>query len=173
MIEFVVLVDEQDNAIGKMEKQQAHIEGLLHRAFSIFIFNSENKLLLQKRASSKYHCGGLWTNSCCSHPRENENIQDAANRRLVEEMGMQCSLKPIFTFMYKAEFDNGLIEHEFDHVFFGESNQTPNINTEEVEAYRYISMDALQQEIKEFPEKFTPWFIIALDRVLAFNSSHA
>ncbi len=172
-MEYVVLVDEQDNPIGKMEKQQAHIEGLLHRAFSIFIFNSENKLLLQKRASSKYHCGGLWTNSCCSHPRENENIQDAANRRLVEEMGMQCSLKPIFTFMYKAEFDNGLIEHEFDHVFFGESNQTPNINTEEVEAYRYISMDALQQEIKEFPEKFTPWFIIALDRVLAFNSSHA
>ena len=172
-MEYVVLVDEQDNPIGKMEKQQAHIEGLLHRAFSIFIFNSENKLLLQKLASSKYHCGGLWTNSCCSHPRENENIQDAANRRLVEEMGMQCSLKPIFTFMYKAEFDNGLIEHEFDHVFFGESNQTPNINTEEVEAYRYISMDALQQEIKEFPEKFTPWFIIALDRVLAFNSSHA
>ena len=94
-MEYVVLVDEQDNPIGKMEKQQAHIEGLLHRAFSIFIFNSENKLLLQKRASSKYHCGGLWTNSCCSHPRENENIQDAANRRLVEEMGMQCSLKPI------------------------------------------------------------------------------
>jgi isopentenyl-diphosphate delta-isomerase len=172
-MEYVVLVDEQDNPIGKMEKQQAHIEGLLHRAFSIFIFNSEKKLLLQKRASSKYHCGGLWTNSCCSHPRENENIQDAANRRLAEEMGMQCSLKPIFTFMYKAEFDNGLIEHEFDHVFFGESNQTPKINTEEVEAYRYISMDALQQEIKEFPDKFTPWFIIALDRVLAFNSSQA
>jgi isopentenyl-diphosphate delta-isomerase len=172
-MEYVVLVDEQDNPIGKMEKQQAHIEGLLHRAFSIFIFNSENKLLLQKRASSKYHCGGLWTNSCCSHPRENENIQDAANRRLAEEMGMQCSLKPIFTFMYKAEFDNGLTEHEFDHVFFGESNQTPKINTEEVDDYRYISMDALQQEVKEFPENFTPWFIIALDRVLAFNSSQA
>ena len=170
-MEFVVLVDEQDNPIGKMEKQQAHIEGLLHRAFSIFIFNSEKKLLLQKRASSKYHCGGLWTNSCCSHPRENENIQDAANRRLAEEMGMQCSLTPIFTFVYKAGFENGLTEHEFDHVFFGESNQTPKINTEEVEAYRYISMDDLQQEIKEFPEKFTPWFIIALDRVLAFNSN--
>jgi isopentenyl-diphosphate delta-isomerase len=172
-MEYVVLVDEQDNAIGTMEKQQAHVEGLLHRAFSIFIFNSEKKLLLQKRASSKYHCGGLWTNSCCSHPRENENIQDAANRRLAEEMGMQCSLKPIFTFMYKAEFDNGLTEHEFDHVFFGESNQTPKINTEEVDDYRYISMDALQQEVKEFPENFTPWFIIALDRVLAFNSSQA
>jgi isopentenyl-diphosphate delta-isomerase len=170
-MEFVVLVDEQDNAIGTMEKQQAHIEGVLHRAFSIFIFNSEKELLLQKRASSKYHCGGLWTNACCSHPRENENTQDAANRRLEEEMGMQCSLTPIFTFVYKAGFENGLTEHEFDHVFFGESNQTPKINTEEVEAYRYISMDDLQQEIKEFPEKFTPWFIIALDRVLAFNSN--
>ena len=172
-MEFVVLVDEQDNPIGKMEKQQAHIEGLLHRAFSIFIFNSEKKLLLQKRASSKYHCGGLWTNSCCSHPRENENIQDAANRRLAEEMGMQCSLKPIFTFMYKAEFDNGLIEHEFDHVFFGESDQNPKINPEEVETYRYIAMEDLQQEVKEFPQNFTPWFIIALDRVLAFNSTQA
>jgi isopentenyl-diphosphate delta-isomerase len=172
-MEYVVLVDDQDNAIGTMEKQQAHVEGLLHRAFSIFIFNSERKLLLQKRASSKYHCGGLWTNACCSHPRENENTLDAAIRRLEEEMGMQCSLKPIFTFMYKAEFDNGLTEHEFDHVFFGESNQTPKINTEEVEAYRYIAMEDLQQEVKEFPEKFTPWFIIALDRVLAFNSSQA
>jgi isopentenyl-diphosphate delta-isomerase len=172
-MEFVVLVDEQDNPIGKMEKQQAHIEGLLHRAFSIFIFNSEKKLLLQKRASSKYHCGGLWTNSCCSHPRENENIQDAANRRLAEEMGMQCSLKPIFTFMYRAEFDNGLIEHEFDHVFFGESDQNPKINPEEVETYRYIAMENLQQEVKEFPENFTPWFIIALERVLAFNSTQA
>lgn len=172
-MEFVVLVDEQDNPIGKMEKQQAHIEGLLHRAFSIFIFNSEKKLLLQKRASSKYHCGGLWTNSCCSHPRENENIQDAANRRLAEEMGMQCSLKPIFTFMYRAEFDNGLIEHEFDHVFFGESDQNPKINPEEVETYRYIAMENLQQEVKEFPQNFTPWFIIALDRVLAFNSTQA
>lgn len=172
-MEFVVLVDEQDNPIGKMEKQQAHIEGLLHRAFSIFIFNSEKKLLLQKRASSKYHCGGLWTNSCCSHPRENENIQDAANRRLAEEMGMQCSLKPIFTFMYRAEFDNGLIEHEFDHVFFGESDQNPKINPEEVETYRYIAMEDLQQEVKEFPQNFTPWLIIALDRVLAFNSTQA
>ena len=172
-MEFVVLVDEQDNPIGKMEKQQAHIEGLLHRAFSIFIFNSEKKLLLQKRASSKYHCGGLWTNSCCSHPRENENIQDAANRRLAEEMGMQCSLKPIFTFMYRAEFDNGLIEHELDHVFFGESDQNPKINPEEVETYRYIAMEDLQQEVKEFPQNFTPWFIIALDRVLAFNSTQS
>ena len=115
-MEYVILVDEQDITIGKMEKQQAHLEGLLHRAFSIFIFNSENKLLLQKRASSKYHCGGLWTNTCCSHPRENETVQEAANRRLQEEMGMQCDLTPIFSFVYKANFENGLTEHEFDHV---------------------------------------------------------
>jgi len=169
-MEFVVLVDEQDNAIGTMEKQQAHVEGVLHRAFSIFIFNSEKELLLQKRASSKYHCGGLWTNTCCSHPRENESVVDAANRRLQEEMGMQSSLKPIFTFVYKAEFANGLTEHEFDHVYFGESNEMPSINNEEVEDFRFIGMKELQLEIKESPNNFTPWFLIALDRVNEFNA---
>jgi isopentenyl-diphosphate delta-isomerase len=169
-MEYVVLVDEQDNPIGKMEKQQAHLEGLLHRAFSIFIFNSEKKLLLQKRASSKYHCGGLWTNTCCSHPRENEIVQDAAHRRLQEEMGMQCELTPIFSFVYKANFENGLTEHEFDHVFFGESNQIPSINIEEVQDYRFVGIDELQIEIKESPQNFTPWFLIALDRVNEFNA---
>jgi isopentenyl-diphosphate delta-isomerase len=149
-MEFVVLVDEQDNAIGTMEKQQAHVEGVLHRAFSIFIFNSDKKLLLQKRASSKYHCGGMWTNTCCSHPRETENTIDAAHRRLQEEMGMQCELKPIFSFVYKAEFENGLTEYEFDHVFFGESNQTPTLNLEEVEDFRYVGMEELQIEINVF-----------------------
>ena len=170
-MEYVVLVDEQDNAIGTMEKQQAHVEGVLHRAFSIFIFNSEKKLLLQKRASSKYHCGGLWTNTCCSHPRETENIQDAALRRLHEEMGMQCELNAIFSFVYKAEFENGLTEHEFDHVFFGQSDQTPELNLEEVEDYRYIGLSELQEEIKEAPQNFTPWFLIALDRVTEFNGN--
>jgi len=169
-MEFVILVDEQDNAIGTMEKQQAHVQGLLHRAFSIFIFNSEKKILLQKRAATKYHCGGLWTNACCSHPRENENTRDAANRRLQEEMGMQCELKPIFTFVYKAEFENGLIEHEFDHVFLGESNQTPTVNNQEVDEFRYIGIDELQLEIKTSPQNFTPWFLIALDRVNEFNA---
>ncbi|MFA9220462.1 MAG: isopentenyl-diphosphate Delta-isomerase [Sediminibacterium sp.] len=169
-MEYVILVDEQDNTIGKMEKHQAHLEGLLHRAFSIFIFNSENKLLLQKRASSKYHCGGLWTNTCCSHPRENETVQEAANRRLQEEMGMQCDLTPIFSFIYKANFENGLTEHEFDHVFFGESNQIPSINIEEVEDYRFVGIEELQLEIKESPQNFTPWFMIALDRVIEFNA---
>jgi isopentenyl-diphosphate delta-isomerase len=172
-MEYVVLVDNNDNAIGTMEKQQAHVEGVLHRAFSIFIFNSENKLLLQKRASSKYHCGGLWTNTCCSHPRENEIILDAANRRLQEEMGMQCELKPLFNFVYKAEFENGLIEHEYDHVFGGQSNQIPELNTEEVEDYRYIDLEELQAEIKVSPQNFTPWFLIALDRVTEFNANQS
>jgi isopentenyl-diphosphate delta-isomerase len=172
-MEYVVLVDNNDNAIGTMEKQQAHVEGVLHRAFSIFIFNSENKLLLQKRASSKYHCGGLWTNTCCSHPRENEIILDAANRRLQEEMGMQCELKPLFNFVYKAEFENGLIEHEYDHVFVGQSNQIPELNTEEVEDYRYIDLEELQAEIKVSPQNFTPWFLIALDRVTEFNANQS
>jgi isopentenyl-diphosphate delta-isomerase len=172
-MEFVVLVDEQDNAIGTMEKQQAHVEGVLHRAFSIFIFNSEKKLLLQKRASSKYHCGGLWTNTCCSHPRENETVLDAANRRLEEEMGMSCNLQSIFSFVYKAEFENGLTEHEFDHVFFGESNSTPTLNFEEVEDFRYVGMEELQIEINENPAHFTPWFLIALDRVKEFNATQS
>lgn len=172
-MEFVVLVDEQDNAIGTMEKQQAHVEGVLHRAFSIFIFNSDKKLLLQKRASSKYHCGGMWTNTCCSHPRETENTIDAAHRRLQEEMGMHCELKPIFSFVYKAEFENGLTEHEFDHVFFGESNQTPTLNLEEVEDFRYVGMEELQIEINENPTHFTPWFLIALDRVKEFNATQS
>jgi isopentenyl-diphosphate delta-isomerase len=169
-MEYVILVDEQDNTIGKMEKQQAHLEGLLHRAFSIFIFNSEKKLLLQKRASSKYHCGGLWTNTCCSHPRENEEILNAAIRRLQEEMGMHCELTPIFSFLYKAELENGLTEHEFDHVFIGQSNQIPAINKEEVDDFRYVGMEELQLEIKESPQNFTPWFILALDRVTEINA---
>ena len=169
-MEYVILVDEHDNAIGTMEKHQAHVEGLLHRAFSIFIFNSEKKILLQKRASTKYHCGGLWTNACCSHPRENEHTLEAANRRLAEEMGIQCSLTPLFSFSYKTEFDNGLTEHEIDHVFFGSTDETPKLNSLEVEDYRYVGIEELQLEIKEFPQHFTPWFLIALNRVLEFNS---
>lgn len=172
-MEYVVLVNEQDEAIGKMEKQLAHVKGVLHRAFSIFIFNSEKQLLLQKRASSKYHCGGLWTNTCCSHPRENESPLEAANRRLFEEMGMTCNLEHIFSFVYKASFDNGLTEHEFDHVFFGESNQEPSLNTDEAEDFRYISFENLQKEIAENPAQFTPWFLIALDRVNEFNASQS
>ena len=118
-MEKVILVDKNDRQVGLMEKQEAHIKGLLHIAFSIFIFNTKNELLLQKRATQKYHSGGLWTNTCCSHPRENESTIDAAYRRLNEEMGMICDLKFKFNFIYKAKLDNNLYEHELDHVFFG------------------------------------------------------
>ena len=123
--EKVILVDKNDNQVGLMPKLEAHEKGLLHRAFSIFIFNSRYELLLQKRASSKYHSGGLWTNTCCSHPREGEDTLDAANRRLDEEMGIKTSLRKVYDFIYKAELDNQLTEHEFDHVFYGVCDSDP------------------------------------------------
>lgn len=169
-MEYVILVDELDNAIGKMEKQQAHKEGALHRAFSIFIFNSEKKLLLQKRAIDKYHCGGLWTNTCCSHPREDETILDAANRRLQEEMGLKCVLKKEFSFVYKAALENGLTEHEFDHVLLGETDDQPTINEDEVSEFRFVQLNDLQIEISKSPEIFTPWFLLALDKVLELKT---
>lgn len=169
-MEYVILVDELDNAIGKMEKQQAHKEGALHRAFSIFIFNSEKKLLLQKRAIDKYHCGGLWTNTCCSHPREDETILDAANRRLQEEMGLKCVLKKEFSFVYNAALENGLTEHEFDHVLLGETDDQPTINEEEVSEFRFVQLNDLQIEISKSPEIFTPWFLLALDKVLELKT---
>jgi isopentenyl-diphosphate delta-isomerase len=169
-MEYVILVDEQDNVIGKMEKQKAHEEGALHRAFSIFIFNSENKLLLQKRASGKYHCGGLWTNTCCSHPREDETTLDAAYRRLQEEMGLKCSLKNEFSFLYKAALENGLTEHEFDHVFIGETDDLPCINKEEVSDFRHVEINNLLVEISNSPERFTPWFVIALNKLMELKT---
>src|ERR1700740_2951379 len=118
-MEYVILVNEQDEETGSMEKMQAHVEARLHRAFSVFVFNSLDKLLLQRRAKGKYHSPGLWTNTCCSHPRPGEKTIDAAKRRLMEEMGFECELHPAFSFIYKAELDNNLTEHEFDHVYFG------------------------------------------------------
>lgn len=163
--EQVILVDENDIATGTMGKMEAHEKALLHRAFSIFIFNSNNELLLQKRALSKYHSAGLWTNTCCSHPRPDEKTEDAANRRLMEEMGMKAKLEHKLSFIYKTPFDNGLTEHEFDHVFFGITNAFPVINTEEVDSYRYISIPDLKQEVKAHPELFTSWFKIVLEKV--------
>ncbi|WP_443943509.1 isopentenyl-diphosphate Delta-isomerase [Pedobacter sp. AW1-32] len=164
-MEQIILVDECDRPQGLMEKMEAHEKGVLHRAFSVFIFNSVGELLLQKRALNKYHSGGLWTNTCCSHPRENENNLDAANRRLNEEMGMSCVLTYGFNFVYKAIFDDGLIEHEFDHVFFGVTDERPNINIEEVEDYAYVSLKKLREDILMKPERFTPWLRICLDEV--------
>lgn len=165
MKEDVILVDENDLQIGQMEKLEAHQKGELHRAFSIFIFNGKNELLLQRRAKNKYHSGGLWTNTCCSHPRLGETNLAAANRRLKEEMGMECSLSPVFSFLYKASFDDGLTEHELDHVFFGYSDALPNMNTDEADEYRYVTLKALQKEIDEQPEAFTKWLQICLPKV--------
>jgi len=166
MTEHVVLVDENDLPIGQMEKMEAHEKGELHRAFSIFIFNSNNELLLQQRALHKYHSGGLWTNTCCSHQRVGERNIDAANRRLLEEMGMRCPLEYGFNFIYKAQFESGLMEHEFDHVFFGLSDDLPVINKDEVESYRYLDLASLKSDIDAHPESYTPWLKICLDRVI-------
>ena len=141
--EKVILVDKNDNQVGLMPKLEAHEKGLLHRAFSIFIFNSKYELLLQKRASSKYHSGGLWTNTCCSHPREGEDTLDAANRRLDEEMGIKTSLRKVYDFIYKAELDNQLTEHEFDHVFYGVFDNDPILNKDEAEDFKWVDMETL------------------------------
>lgn len=164
-MEKVILVDKNDRQIGLLEKQEAHVKGLLHRAFSIFIFNNNKELLIQKRANHKYHSGGLWTNTCCSHPREKESTLDAAQRRLNEEMGMECELELKFNFIYKAKLDNNLFEHEYDHVFFGFSNALPKINKDEVSAYSYKSLDFLKRDIISSPKKYTEWFKICLKEV--------
>jgi isopentenyl-diphosphate Delta-isomerase len=162
MSEFVVLVDENDNELGVMEKMEAHQKGVLHRAFSVFIFNDAGKMLLQRRALSKYHSAGLWTNACCSHPRPNETTLDAANRRLMEEMGMQTQLELKTSFIYKTQFDNDLTEHELDYIFIGRSNENPVINREEVQEYNWLSTTTIHQAITKHPDDFTSWFKIAM-----------
>ncbi len=161
--EKVVLVDKNDSQIGLMPKMEAHQKGILHRAFSIFLLNSENQILLQKRSSNKYHSGGLWTNTCCSHPRDGENIIDAGKRRLSEEMGINTDLKEAIQFTYKAELVNGLIEHEYDHVLIGKYNGNPILNKDEAEDYKWVSLEEVKKDIKENETDYTVWFIIAFD----------
>jgi isopentenyl-diphosphate delta-isomerase len=168
MEELVILVDQDDRETGVMEKIQAHREALLHRAFSVFVFNSKGELMLQQRALGKYHSPGLWTNTCCSHPRPGEDTEAAAHRRLQEEMGFDCTLTKIFHFTYKAPFDNNLTEHEVDHVFVGFSDTLPVINPEEVESYRFATLDDITVEMAENPELFTVWFQIAFERVAEY-----
>lgn len=156
--EKVILVDTSDQPIGLMEKMQAHKEGRLHRAFSILIFNDKGEMLIHQRANNKYHCGGLWTNACCSHPRANESLEAAAIRRLKEEMGFQTELKKIGTFIYKAEFDNGLTEHEFDHLFLGFFNKKPSPNPKEVMDWKYVEIETLKKDIQSHPDEYTIWF---------------
>ena len=166
MAEDVILVDNKDNEIGTMPKMEAHIEGVLHRAFSVFIFNTKGDLLLQQRALDKYHSGGKWTNTCCSHPRSGEANIAAANRRLLEEMGMSCDLIYGFNFLYKANVENGLIEHEFDHVFYGITDDLPIINLTEVADYKYLNLYDLVADLKANPDQYTEWLKIAIDKVL-------
>lgn len=162
MSEKVILVNEQDEELGKMEKLQAHKAGVLHRAFSVFVFNEKGETLLQQRAASKYHSPNLWTNTCCSHPREGETYKQGAIRRLQEEMGFSCPLEQQFSFIYKADVGEGLIEHELDHVFIGKFVGEPSPNPQEVATYKWISMPKLQQEIETNPQEYTAWFKIIL-----------
>lgn len=161
-------MDEQDRPVGSAEKLAAHQDGgQLHRAFSVFVFNSRKELMLQKRASHKYHSGGLWTNTCCSHPAPGEDTVAAGHRRLVEEMGFDCELRPLLSFIYRAELDQGLTEHEFDHVLVGSFDGAPVLNPEEADDWRWISTDNLMTEVAAHPDRFTEWFKIVLQRVLA------
>jgi isopentenyl-diphosphate delta-isomerase len=157
---LVVHVNEQDEALGFYPKMHVHEHGLLHRAVSILIFNSNGEWLLQKRANSKYHSGGLWTNTCCSHPYPHEDVKDAAERRLEEEMGMQVPLEKQFEFIYKKVLNKGLTEHEFDHVFIGFSDVIPVLNKNEADDYTYLSSQELEVSMKIEPEAFTAWFKI-------------
>lgn len=163
--ELVILVDEKDNKLGLMPKTEAHKKGLLHRAISVFIFDSDGKWLLQQRALTKYHSAGLWTNTCCTHPLPNESNIDAANRRLRQEMGMQCPLKEIFSFTYNEALDSELTEYEFDHVFVGITNYIPRINPKEVAGYKYVQYSELIQDIKKNPTHYTVWFKKIIERV--------
>ncbi len=168
----VILVDKNDDEIGEMEKMEAHVKGKLHRAFSVFIFNSEGKLLIQKRAKKKYHSGGLWTNTCCSHPVPKEETKKGAIRRLEEEMGIRCNnLKEVYKFIYKKKFSNGLIEYEYDHVFFGKSNKEPVLNAEEVEIWKWIDIKNLKKEIKNNSKKYTYWLKKCFDDVLKIKEN--
>jgi isopentenyl-diphosphate Delta-isomerase len=165
MEQKVILVDEEDVVKGAAGKMEVHEKGLLHRAFSVFIFNAKGEMLLQQRAMHKYHSGGLWTNACCSHPQPGEETAAAALRRLKEEMGFDTELEKLFDFVYKAEFDNGLTEHEFDHVYVGEYDGAIGYSKEEVMAYRYCSMQEVIDSLRSNPEQYTAWFRVAFPKI--------
>ena len=158
--EQVILVNENDEQIGLMPKQEAHEKAILHRAFSVFIFNDENELMLQQRASHKYHSPSLWTNTCCSHQRDGESSLDAGKRRLQEEMGFTTDLTETTSFIYKAPFDNGLTEYEYDHILIGNFNDKPILNFDEVSSWKWMALDAVQNDITINPNNYTVWFKI-------------
>ncbi|RWR02128.1 isopentenyl-diphosphate delta-isomerase [[Pantoea] beijingensis] len=161
----VILVDHLDRPTGRMEKLEVHEKGLLHRAITVYVFNSQQQLLLQQRASGKYHCGGLWSNTCCGHPYPQESTQHAAERRLYEEMGLRLTLTPVFELRYNLPMSNGLTEHEYGHVFFAISDRLPQMNPVEAEDWRYSSLADIQLEIQQAPERFTPWFLHTFTRI--------
>lgn len=167
MTDEVILVDEHDNPIGTAEKMQAHRSGKLHRAFSIFVFNSQGQLLIQQRAVAKYHSGGLWSNTCCSHPRPGESTEVAAHRRLKQEMGFDCPLRQVHHFIYRASFPNGLTEHEYDHILVGNFDAAPAIDRTEVEDWKWVDIRSLKADMEADNGKYTRWFCVALDEVIA------
>ena len=164
MEEQVVLVDENDNPIGLMPKMEAHEKAVLHRAFSVFVFNDKGELMLQQRAACKYHSPLLWTNTCCSHQRDGESNIEAGRRRLEEEMGFVTDIKEVFSFIYKAPFDNGLTEHELDHVLLGHYNGEPNINLKEVASWKWMPLEDVRADIVLHPERYTEWFKVIFDK---------
>lgn len=163
----VILVDHNDRPIGKMEKLEVHKRGLLHRAVTVYVFNSRHELMLQQRAYDKYHCGGLWSNTTCGHPFPQETTQHAAERRLYEEMGMRLSLHPIFELSYNLPMGNGLTEHEYGHVYFAFNDELPRPDPQEAAGWRYASLNEIQQEMQAHPERFTPWFLHTFSRIPA------
>lgn len=162
--ERVILVNENDEQIGTMPKMEAHEKALLHRAFSVFVFNDQDELMLQQRAAHKYHSPLLWTNTCCSHQRVGESNIEAGRRRLMEEMGFEVDLKDTISFIYKAPFDNGLTEHEYDHILVGRFNGLPNINPDEVESWKWMSLDAVKSDMEINPTNYTEWFKIIFEK---------
>ena len=170
--EQVILVNEQDEPIGLMNKMEAHEKAVLHRAFSVFILNDKNEVMLQQRAHHKYHSPLLWTNTCCSHQRAGETNIEAGKRRLFEEMGFQAELKELFHFIYKAPFDNGLTEHELDHVMIGYYSGEPVINDDEVESWKWMTIEAIKEDMIENPDSYTVWFKIIFDEFYHYLEEH-
>ncbi|WP_029687234.1 isopentenyl-diphosphate Delta-isomerase [Tatumella saanichensis] len=169
----VILVDPQDNPTGTMEKQEVHRKGLMHRAVTVYLFNHRGELLLQRRARDKYHCGGLWSNTCCGHPLPGEQTHKAAERRLAEEMGISTILTAAFELSYHLTVTDGLSEHEYGHIFFGHCDQPPILNPAEADAWRYSSLSQLQAEMAAAPQRFTPWFVHTLSRVVEYRQHQA
>ena len=169
--ELVILVDQEDNKIGLMPKMEAHEKAMLHRAFSVFVFNKDNELMLQQRAMHKYHSPGLWTNTCCSHQRDGESNVEAGTRRLQEEMGFSTPLKETISFIYKAPFDNGLTEHELDHILVGNYEGEPSINEDEVASWKWVPLEEVNKDIIANPGQYTAWFKIIFEKYYTYLKS--